>query len=492
MGGTAARPWTVSQVNGCLNQLLARALPPAFFIAGEISNYRTYDRGHAFFTLKDAGAEIPCILWKDGLARLKFRPADGMAVIVRGAVRLYEPQGKVQVYVETMLPQGAGALELAYRQLCDKLRREGLFEPGRKRRIPRVPLRVVVMTSRTGDVLHDVLTTAQRRFPGLQVLLYPVRVQGAQAAPDIVRAIEAVNRWNAGEVQNAECGMQNGEGATGMVDLILLVRGGGSLEDLWAFNEESVARAIVASRIPIATGIGHEPDTTIADWVGDLRGPTPTGVTELTIPDARGLSAELLARGTLLTRDMRRFIERGAGVLERAGLRLMGVTGEAVRERAGRMDLLRRAIERIEPRHAIAQGWRRVEEAQRSLGEAMRERWQRRVEGLERATNRLERGSPRVRIERQRDRVEHLRERLRTLMAARCAAAGQRVGSLTVQLNGVSPQAVLERGYSITTDREGRIVRSAGQVSRGEVIRTKLADGEIMSTVGRPRQERLF
>src|SRR6185436_5781375 len=161
-------------VNALVNDVLAVGLPPMFFVAGEISNFRVYDRGHAFFTLKEAGAELPCVFWKDGLTRLKFKPKDGLAVIARGAVKLYEAQGKLQLYVETLFPQGAGALELAFRQLCEKLRAEGLFEPARKRPIPKLPRHVIILTSRTGDVLHDVLTTAFRRFPGLHVMLYPV------------------------------------------------------------------------------------------------------------------------------------------------------------------------------------------------------------------------------------------------------------------------------------------------------------------------------
>jgi exodeoxyribonuclease VII large subunit len=476
MGGSAQRPWSVAQLNACINNLLARALPPAFYIQGELSNFRTYDRGHAFFTLKDAGAELPCILWKDGLARLKFKPKDGLAVIVKGTVKMYEPQGKVQLYVETMIPQGMGALELAFRQLFERLKAEGLFEPARKRRIPRLPQRVVVITSRTGDVLHDVLTTAYRRYPGLHTMLYPVRVQGAQAAGDIVRAIERVNAAREGLA----------------VDLILLVRGGGSLEDLWPFNEEIVARAIAASAVPIATGIGHEPDTTIADLVGDLRGPTPTGVTELTIPDVRALSAEIGGKGMLLTRDFRRTVEMAGADLERARLRLATGMTEALRNRDLRIDMMCRLIERIEPRHAIAQGWRRVEESQRRLMTAAGGRVRCELDTLNRLAYRLERCTPLTRLERQRDRVEHLRLRLGTAMTARVGGASQKLTALTAHLRVVSPQAVLERGFSITTTKDGTIVRSPSQVKKGDILTTRVADGEITSTVGKPKQATLF
>jgi len=489
--GSAHKPLTISQANTLLAHALAAALPAVFFVQGEISNFRTYDRGHAFFTLKDAGAELPCILWKDALARLKFKPKDGLAVIARGAVRLYEPQGRIQLYVETMWPQGAGALELAFRQLCEKLRQEGLFEAGRKRAIPRLPRHVAVVTSRTGDVLHDVLTTAWRRFPGLRVSLYPVRVQGEQAAPDIIRAIERLNAY--GEQLAAwESKIESGGGRKSKIDLILLVRGGGSLEDLWAFNDEALARAIVASRIPIATGIGHEPDTTIADLVGDLRGPTPTGVTELMVPDVRALSAELQNRAALLTRDVRRTVTLWRTGVERTAVQLTAVMREAVRERRQRVEQHARQVAGIEPRHAIAQGWRRVEEGQRRLVQAACEQLRTRMADLTGIAHRLERSSPLGRMGRLRDRVGHLEGRLRAALAGRLAGARQRLEAGARQLRGVSPEAVLERGFSITKDKDGIIVRKAEQVRRGDLITTRLFEGEITSTVGKPKQGTLF
>jgi len=486
--GSAQKPLTISQANTLLAHALAAALPAVFFVQGEISNFRTYDRGHAFFTLKDAGAELPCILWKDALARLKFKPKDGLAVIARGSVRLYEPQGRIQLYVETLWPQGAGALELAFRQLCEKLRHEGLFEAARKRPLPRLPRHVALITSRTGDVLHDVLTTAWRRFPGLHVSLYPVRVQGEQAAPDIIRAIQRLNVYNE-YLGEAESKIENQKLK---IDLILLVRGGGSLEDLWAFNDERLARAIVASRIPIATGIGHEPDTTIADLVGDLRGPTPTGVTELTIPDVRALSAELRNQAALLTRDVRRTLTLWQTGVERTAVQLTAGMREALRGRRQRLDQHARQVAAIEPRHAIAQGWRRVEEGQRRLEQAARERLRLRITGLTAIAHRLERASPAGRMGRHRDRVGHLEGRLAAALAARLGGARQRLEAGVRQLRGVSPEAVLERGFSITKDQNGAIVRKAEQVRRGDVITTRLAQGEITSTVGKPKQGTLF
>jgi len=482
LGGSISRPLSVGQINSLINQTLDEALPPAFFVQGEISNFRTYDRGHAFFTLKDNAAELPCVLWKDALARLKFRPKDGLAVIARGAVRLYEPQGKLQLYVETLLPQGAGALELAFRQLCEKLRGEGLFAQERKRPLPRLPEHIAIITSRTGDVLHDVLTTAWRRFPGLSVSLFPVRVQGAQAAPDIIRAIELINAYS----------QSHPESQKSKIALILLVRGGGSLEDLAAFNDETLARAICASAIPIATGIGHEPDTTIADLVGDLRGPTPTGIAELTIPDVRAIWSELAAKGAILTRDLRRMHTAAENRLALAASRLAHAGAAALRERRGKVDVLARQVERIEPRHAIAQGWRRLEESERRLGAAARLRLSRQADAVKRLAHRLELLSPRADLIRRRDRLDHAAARLTAALQNRLRTSHDRLAATADQLRIVSPTAILDRGFSITTDKEGNILRSAEQVKKGDPITTRLAEGTIHSTVGKARQGLLF
>jgi len=481
--GSPDRPLTISQTNTLLSHALTATLPPVFFVQGEISNFRTYDRGHAFFTLKDASAELPCILWKDALARLKFRPKDGLAVIARGNVRLYEPQGKIQLYVETLFPQGAGALELAFRQLCDKLRTEGLFEQARKRPLPRLPQHIAIITSRTGDVLHDVLTTAWRRYPGLRISLYPARVQGEQAAPDIIRAIQ---KLNAHHLETRDSKLET------PLDLILLVRGGGSLEDLWAFNDERLARAIIASKIPIATGIGHEPDTTIADLVGDLRGPTPTGITELTIPDTRALSAELQSAAAILTRNMHRLVTHAQTRLDRTAVTLRSVHADALRTRRYQLDQITRKIAGIEPRHAIAQGWRRVEDAQSRLHQTARRQITKKSDVLLAITHRLDRASPVTKLPRHHDRLNHLQSRLAAALRSRLTTASRHLAATAAQLRVVSPQGVLDRGYSITTDKQGNILRSASQVQRGDVISTKLAEGEITSTIGKPKQGNLF
>ena len=472
---------SVKQTNALVSQTLASHLPATFAVAGELSNFRTYDRGHAFFTLKEPGAEIPCIIWRDSLLKLPFTPKDGQAVIARGQIKMYEPQGKIQLYVDALFPRGTGGLELAFRQLCDKLKAEGLFETARKKPIPRLPQHVAIITSRTGDVLHDVLTTALRRFPGLHIMLLPVPVQGPTAAAAIVNAIQLLNsHFTSLSTHHSS------------LDLILLVRGGGSLEDLQPFNDESVARAIVASRIPIATGIGHEPDTTIADLVGDLRGPTPTGITELTIPDAAVLRAQLDSRAALLTRDMQKTLDASRADIHTLSLELTAALRTRFRDRSATLEPLSRAIARIEPRHAIAQGWRRAEDAQRRLDLAARRRVALANARLAALQSRLEKASPHLRLQRSADKLTHLSASLRAAADARLALSATRLSALQNQLRLVSPQTILDRGYSITTLPTGQILRSAADARTGDVLTTQLADGKIRSTVGEPRQARLF
>ena len=337
---------TISEVNGLIGRTLQSHLPPVLRVRGEISNFNVYSKGHAFFKLKDERSELPCMMWRNDLEKLRFSPADGLAVIAEGSVKLYEAQGRLQLYVSSMIPQGAGELELAFRQLCDKLRAEGLFDAARKKAIPLLPRHIVVITSPTGDVFHDVLTTAGRRFPNIHIMLFPVQVQGAPAAAELVRAIDLVNAHAV---------------AIGGVDLILLVRGGGSLEDLWAFNEESVARAIVRSAIPIATGIGHEPDITIADLVADLRGPTPTGVAAMVIPEKAALQNRVESLGDLLARDLIMRCRDGRNSVAIRQADATDAIHRALRVAVRETEAAARQIADIEPRHKVAQGWRRLD-----------------------------------------------------------------------------------------------------------------------------------
>ncbi len=459
---------SVSEINGLIGRVLQSQLPAVLRVRGEISNFNIYSKGHAFFKLKDQRSELPCMMWRNDLEKLRFSPTDGLEVIAEGEVKLYEAQGRLQLYVHSMIPQGAGELELAFRQLCDKLRAEGLFDAARKRPIPSVPLHIVVITSATGDVFHDVLTTARNRFANIHIMLFPVQVQGAPAATDIVRAIELVNA-------HAE--------TIGGVDLILLVRGGGSLEDLWAFNEEAVARAIVNSSIPIATGIGHEPDITIADLVADLRGPTPTGVAALVVREKRALAKSVAVLEDMLLREWTTRCRDGQHVLD---LRQAALTEEIfrmMRSASRKTDSAGRQIAAIEPRHAIAQGWRRLENATQQLRQRGAEIIRHSRDRLVETVTDLQRHGPQARHAKYRAALAGFNTHLASAMRHKQQFSVQRLADLEKQLKLAGPLQVLNRGFTITTDQRGRIVKSAGQVQPGEQVATRTADGTFGSIV---------
>ena len=462
---------TVSQVNSMIQQALAVQLPPVLLVQGEISNFKVYSKGHAFFTLKDSASELPCVLWRDALARLGFSPRDGLAVVAQGTIRIYESQGKVQLYVNRLRPRGEGELELAFRRLYEKLRDQGLFDTQRKRPLPKLPRHVVIITSPTGDVLQDVLTTAYRRFPGLHTMLLPVQVQGAVAAGQIAQAIEMVNRYAA---------------RIGGVDLILLVRGGGSLEDLWAFNEEVVARAIAASRIPIATGIGHEPDTTIADLVADLRGSTPTAVTELSIPDVRVFRDQLASYRELIQMYASRLLAEKNHLLTLLRSRVVDGLRRALAINQRRTEQLAGQVRRIEPRHAVAQGWRRLEDAQRRLSEILLRRVKEALAGLNTTAGRMRAASPRWRFVEFFARLKPMETALPAAAAGRLERARLQLSNLANRLDLASPHRVLERGFSITMDEHGAIISRVRQAISGRRVTTRLSDGSFQSVVENP------
>ena len=459
---------SVSEINGLIGRVLQSQLPAVLRVRGEISNFNVYSKGHAFFKLKDQRSELPCMMWRNDLEKLRFSPADGLEVIAEGEVKLYEAQGRLQLYVHSMIPQGAGELELAFRQLCDKLRAEGLFDAARKRPIPPVPMHIVVITSATGDVFHDVLITVCKRFANIHIMLFPVQVQGAPAATDIVRAIELINAHAV---------------AIGGVDLILLVRGGGSLEDLWAFNEEAVARAIVKSSIPIATGIGHEPDITIADLVADLRGPTPTGVAALVVPEKRTLTKSVVALEDMLLRELTARCRDSQHVLDSRQAVLTEEIFRIMRSASRKTDSAGRQIAAIEPRHAIAQGWRRLENATQQLRQRGAEFTRQGRDRLAENVADLQRLGPQSRLAKCQAVLSGLNAQLASAMRHKRQFSGQRLADLEKQLKLAGPLQVLNRGFTITTDQRGRIVKSAGQVQPGEQVATRTADGTFGSIV---------
>lgn len=265
----ARTPLTVSDLTRKIKQILESGFP-SIAVQGEISNFKHHSSGHLYFTLKDEAAQLPCVMWRSRAAGLPFLPEDGMKVTAGGRITVYEVRGSYQLDVQSIRPLGAGELQAEFEKLKRKLQAEGLFEPARKRPLPQYPRRIGVVTSPTGAVLQDMKNVFRRRYPGIELILNPVRVQGAGAAAEIASAIDDFSRF-------------------GGADLVIVARGGGSLEDLWPFNEEIVARAIARSRIPVVSAVGHETDFTIADFVADLRAPTPSAAAEIVVPDRRGL-----------------------------------------------------------------------------------------------------------------------------------------------------------------------------------------------------------
>lgn len=393
---------------------------PRLWIEGEISNLARPASGHLYFSLKDEKAQIRCALFRGNARGLDFRPEDGQQVQVRGRLSLYEPRGSYQLIADTMEEAGEGRLRAAFEALKKKLEAEGLFAAERKRPLPGYPRRLAVITSPSGAVIRDILNVLERRWPLARVRLYPVPVQGGEAPPAIVRALGAANRH-------------------GWAQAIVLGRGGGSLEDLWAFNEEAVARAVFDSAIPVVSAVGHETDFSITDFVADVRAPTPTAAAELLSPDQNSLRREFTAS--------QRRLARGAG--------------DALTRRAQRLDELSVRLQRQHP-------GRRLHEHRERLGAARR---------------RMRVALARQAAERQR-RLDDLGTRLRTRMFQLLPERRQRLQALARTLHAVSPLPTLRRGYAIVTREDDRTaVTDPAQAPEGTRLETRLARGRIFSRV---------
>lgn len=426
-----------------LNRQVRSLLESSFMmiqVQGEISNFVRPSSGHWYFTLKDERAQVRCALFRNRSQFLKYRPKDGDQVMVRAKVSLYEGRGEFQLICDYMEESGVGQLQQAFEDLKLRLGAEGLFDPAGKLPLPPHPRHLGVITSPTGAAIHDILSVLKRRFPGLPVTLYPSAVQGAEAAPSIVRALQLAQR-------HAQC------------DVIILGRGGGSLEDLWPFNEESVARAIHDCRIPIVSAVGHETDVSISDFVADLRAPTPSAAAELLTPDQRELQLRL-------NQAQRRLLDRIRQQLGQQRERLVALQrrlrhpGERLRERAQRLDelemRLRKAVLRL-----------------------LHERRNR----LERQQARLVQIRPQRQITQSRQQLLSLRQQLERQMTHLLHDKRLRSAALAGQLNAVSPLATLERGYAIVQDSQGRVIDDAALLEIDDMIETRLARGRVQSRV---------
>ena len=470
VGGAGGAPVTVSALLADVKAALADHLPAKVVVVGEISNFKRHSSNHLYFSLKDSGAQIAAVMFRSAADKLKFDPVDGLEVVVEGRVDVYELQGKLQLYVDRLTPRGQGALELAFRQLVAKLRTEGLFDPACKKPLPTYPGTLCVITSPTGAAVRDIRRTLGRRWPAATVYLLGVRVQGEGAAQEIARAVRLADA-NADRLG---------------LDVLIVARGGGSIEDLWAFNEECVARALFDCRVPVISGVGHEVDTTIADMVADVRAATPTAAAECATPDRD---------------DLRRLLGRLAGRLERNLV-------ERYDRGVAALKLVRRSEFFRNPLHRLAALTQQLDEAATAIQAALTRRhvqgrsdlrdlqtalrWhlgalaRQKADRLAERRARLAAVHPAQRVRLGLHDVEAHRRQLITLTRAMLAARAARVDRCDRTLEALSYRNVLRRGYSVTRDLPGRLLRRTTDISPRQTIRTELADGEIRSVVTGP------
>jgi exodeoxyribonuclease VII large subunit len=434
--------YTVSQLNREVRLLLERRFP-ALWVAGEISNLARPDSGHIYFSLKDANAQVRCAMFRNANRTLKFRAENGQQVLMRARVGLFDARGEYQLIVEHMEPAGDGLLLRKLEELKARLAAEGLFDPALKKPLPGLPRRIGLITSPTGAALRDILQILRRRFPLIPVVIYPVQVQGERARHDIVTALATAQA-------RQEC------------DVLILARGGGSLEDLWAFNEEIVARAMHACPIPIVTGVGHEIDFTIADLVADVRAPTPSGAAELVVPDWR----EWLKTAI--------FVQRQAEV---------GV-GNLLERLESRTTTLEKRLKRCHPGFTLRQHTQRLDELRMRMGAATSRTLQLRKLHVGHASRRLAQATPAGLIRRCESCLARDALRLRVAMRTQLAGIRERLAVAAAGLNGLSPLRTLDRGYAIIRDSgTGDIVRRAADLKRDQMIEATVAAGSFTARV---------
>ncbi|WKA61369.1 exodeoxyribonuclease VII large subunit [Pectobacterium aroidearum] len=433
--------FTVSRLNQTVRQLLEMEMGQ-IWLSGEISNLSQPSSGHWYFTLKDERAQVRCAMFRTSNRRVTFRPQNGQQVLIRATITLYEPRGDYQLLAESMQPAGDGLLQQQFEQLKQKLAAEGLFDQQFKQVLPSPAKQVGVITSASGAALHDILQVLQRRDPSLPVIVYPTSVQGADAPLQIVRAIELAN-------QREEC------------DVLIVGRGGGSLEDLWSFNDERVARAIFASRIPIVSAVGHETDVTIADFVGDLRAPTPSA------------AAELVSRNQL---ELLRQIQSQRQRLEMA-------MDYYLAQRNREFTRLHHRLQQQHPQLRLARQQAQLVKLRQRLDDAMQQQLRQTSRRSERLQQRLMQQQPQTRIHRAQQRLQQLSYQMQSAVERQLNQNKQKLGIACSRLEGVSPLATLARGYNVTTAPDGKVLKNVTQITPGETLKTRLQDGWVESQV---------
>ncbi|MDD5114047.1 MAG: exodeoxyribonuclease VII large subunit [Methylobacter sp.] len=433
---------TVSQLNRATGQLLNEHFF-SVLVEGELSNFSAPSSGHFYFTLKDANAQVRCAMFRPQQRRLAFKPENGKQVIVKAQVSLYEPRGDYQLIVEHIEEAGDGVLRRAFEALKQKLATEGLFDAKHKQSLPTLPQCIGLITSPTGAAIHDILTVLKRRFPCVPVIIYPVAVQGDNAKHDIANAIAKAN-------QLQQC------------DVLIVGRGGGSLEDLWAFNEEVVARAIFTSTIPIISAVGHETDFTIADFVADLRAPTPSAAAEHATPDFR----EWLMRFAQLEQRLQQQLQR------------------KLNQQKQSLDWLTKRLEQQHPRTIVLRNLQRMDELEGRLNLAIQTRLARQSSELATKTATLWRYNPANTIAGYKQRLNYLNKQLIAGSRQKLQACQQRLANASQTLHVVSPLATLNRGYTLTLAPDnGKVIRSVKQLAVGDIVESRLAQGSFTSQV---------
>ncbi|WP_336221325.1 exodeoxyribonuclease VII large subunit [Citrobacter amalonaticus] len=433
--------FTVSRLNQTVRLLLEQEMGQVW-ISGEISNFSQPSSGHWYFTLKDDTAQVRCAMFRNSNRRVTFRPQHGQQVLVRANITLYEPRGDYQIIVESMQPAGEGLLQQKYEQLKAKLQAEGLFDQQHKQPLPSPAHCVGVITSKTGAALHDILHVLKRRDPSLPVIIYPTAVQGDDAPGQIVRAIELANR-------RQEC------------DVLIVGRGGGSLEDLWSFNDERVARAIFASAIPVVSAVGHETDVTIADFIADQRAPTPSAAAEM------------------VSRNQQELLRQILSVQQRLGMAM----DYFLANRSRRFTQIYHRLQQQHPQLRLARQQTALERLHQRMNAAIDSQLKRGSQQQSRLLQRLNQQNPQSRIHRVQSRIQQLEYRLAENMRSRLSASRERFGNTVTHLEAVSPLSTLARGYSVSTATDGKVLKKVKQVKTGDVMTTRLEDGWVESQI---------
>jgi exodeoxyribonuclease VII large subunit len=437
--------YTVSQINSLIKEVLEDTLPGRLTITGEITDWKLHQSGHCYFSLKDENSQLPCVMWKGRFSKVKFQPENGLAVLATGSIDVYPPHGKYQFYVETMRPAGVGALQLAFEQMVKRLKALGLFDEAYKKPLPAYPQRIGILTSESGAAVHDIKDSILNRWPCTKLFLYPVPVQGEGAAEEIAKALRDVNRRN----------------EKLKLDVLIVGRGGGSLEDLWAFNEEALARAIFDSKIPIISAVGHEVDTTIADLVADARASTPTKAGMVAVPDMQEVLGQLESME-------RRLASEAKARLKLAQQNLQTILASAV----FRNPLL--------PVHNAEQ---QLDELQIRLADSLKTILLRAQNRLAASFEQVSKIEPHRLLGKKFVDLNNLQNRAIAAMRAIIHSRRIRLTAQSNRLPGLNPKSVLQRGYSITTNKKtGLLVRKTDDVRLGDLLATELARENLIES----------